>query len=308
MKHYTGLIPAAYTPCRPDGELNVEPIPELARLFVEQQAPAVFVCGSTGECHAFTREERMRTAEAWRAAAPPELDVMVHVGTNCQRDGIALAAHAKEIGAAAVAALAPSYHRPATVADLVAFMQPIAAAAAPLPFYYYDIPQMTGVALRADEVLRQMAAAISTFAGIKFSGPDLMRLQACLGHENGKYDLLYGSDENLLAALALGVRGAVGSTFNYAAPVYRRVMEAFAYGDLPTARAEQRRSVAHVEVLFEHGVLRTGKAIMALIGIDCGPIRPPFKPVDAAELAMIYHKLLSHQEIFSRPLRLPAGH
>jgi N-acetylneuraminate lyase len=306
MKHYTGLIPAAYTPCRADGELNVDPIPALARLYAEQQAPAVFVCGTTGECHSFTREERMRTAEAWLAAAKGT-DVIVHVGTNCQRDAIALAAHAREIGAAAVSALAPSYHRPATVADLVAFLRPIAAAAAPLPFYYYDIPQMTGVALPADRVLRECAAAIPTFAGIKFSSPDLMRLQACLGFEHGRYDLLYGSDENLLAALALGVRGGVGSTYNYAAPVDHRVIDAFARGDLDTARAEQRKSVAHVEVLFEHGTLRAGKAIMSLLGIDCGPIRPPFRPVDAQELRAIHDKLLSHAEIFSRPLSLPAG-
>ncbi|HEY2585651.1 MAG TPA: dihydrodipicolinate synthase family protein [Tepidisphaeraceae bacterium] len=306
MKHYTGLIPAAYTPCRADGELNLEPIPELARLYAEQRAPAVFVCGSTGECHSFTREERMRTAEAWLAAAAG-MDVIVHVGTNCQRDAIALAQHAKAIGAAAVAALAPSYHRPATVADLVEFMRPVAAAAAPLPFYFYDIPQMTGVALPADRVLRQCAAVIPTSAGIKFSGPDLMRLQACLGIENGRYDLLYGSDENLLAALALGVRGAVGSTFNYAAPVYHRVVDAFSRGDLAAARAEQRKSVAHVEVLFEHGVLRTGKAIMSLIGIDCGPIRPPFRPVEAEDLRAIYDKLSPHGEIFARQLRLPSG-
>lgn len=307
MKHYTGLIPAAYTPCRADGELNPDPIPALARLYAEQRVPAVFVCGSTGECHSFTREERMRTAEAWLAAAAGGMDLIVHVGTNCQRDAIALAAHAKAIGAAAVAALAPSYHRPATVADLVEFMRPVAAAAAPLPFYFYDIPQMTNVALPADHVLRQCAAAIPTFAGIKFSGPDLMRLQACLGFEQGRYDLLYGSDENLLAALALGVRGAVGSTFNYAAPVYHRVLDAFARGDLPIARIEQRKSVAHVEVLFEHGVLRAGKAIMSLLGIDCGPVRPPFRPVEAEELRAIHDKLAPHAEIFARPLRVSEG-
>jgi N-acetylneuraminate lyase len=306
MKHYTGLIPAAYTPCRTDGELNLDPIPALSRLYAEQHAPAVFVCGSTGECHSFTREERMRTAEAWLAAAGG-LDVIVHVGTNCQRDAIALAAHAREIGAAAVAALAPSYYRPATVADLVAFLRPIAAAAAPLPFYFYDIPQMTGVALPADRVLRECAATMPSFAGIKFSGPDLMRLQACLAFDDGRFDLLYGSDENLLAALSLGVRGGVGSTFNYAAPVYRRVIDAFACGDLNAARAEQRKSVAHVEVLLEHGVLRAGKAVMSLLGIDCGPVRPPFRPVDASELRAIHDKLVRHAEIFSRPLSLPVG-
>jgi N-acetylneuraminate lyase len=304
MKHYVGLIPAAYTPCRANGDLHLDPIPAMAALFAKQAMPAVFICGSTGEGHSFTVAERMQTAEAWRRSAPATLDVIVHVGHNCQRDSIALASHARECGAAAVATMAPSYFKPATVGDVVGFVRPIAAAAGDLPFYYYDIPSMTGVSFRGDLVLREAARAIPNFAGLKYTTPDLMRLQSCLAYDGGKYDILYGSDEIHLAALAFGVRGAVGSTYNYAAPVYQRVREAFARNDLETARAEQRKSVELVEILFEHGVMRAGKAIMSLLGIDCGPIRPPLKTVERDELKAIYEKLRG-LDVFPAALRMP---
>src|SRR5687767_10773418 len=114
MLHYTGLIPAAYTPFAPDGALDLGPVADLAALFAGQRLPAAFVCGTTGESHSLTVAERKAVAERWRAVAPAGLDVIVHVGHNCQRDAADLAAHARDIGAAAVAALAPSYFRPAS--------------------------------------------------------------------------------------------------------------------------------------------------------------------------------------------------
>ncbi len=42
---------------------------------------------------------------------------------------------------------APSFFKPSTIQDLVEFCAPVAAEADPLPFYYYDIPGMTGVRL-----------------------------------------------------------------------------------------------------------------------------------------------------------------
>ena len=116
---------------------------------------------------------------------------------------------------------------------------------------------------------------------------------------------LFGNDELLLAGLALGTRGAVGSTYNYAAPVYRRVIEAFRAGDLDTARTEQHRAVQLVQVLCEFGVLRTGKAIMAMLGVDCGPPRTPLRPLSEPELQTVF-QTLRDLEVCSRPLTAPA--
>lgn len=95
--------------------------------------------------------------------------------------------------------------------------------------------------------------------------------------ENERFNLLFGCDEMLLAALALGLKGAVGSTYNYAAPLYHRLLAAFEKGDLAGARALQLKSVEMVGVLQRYGVLAAGKAVMSFRGVQCGPVRPPLR-------------------------------
>src|SRR5204863_6090728 len=134
-----------------------------------------------------------------------------HVGANCLADARALAAQAEELRAAAVAAVAPGYFKPRTPAALAECCAAIAAAAPDTPFYYYDIPSMTGVTLPVVEGVRAVAERVPTFAGVKFSNPDLTAFQRLLRLDGGRFGVLWGTDEYLLAALALGAEGAVGS-------------------------------------------------------------------------------------------------
>ena len=95
----------------------------------------------------------------------------------------------------------------------------------------------------------------------------------------GKDALLFGRDEILLAGLGFGAAGAVGSTYNFAAPLYLGLMRAFAAGDLETARREQARAREFIGVLHRHGGLVAGKAAMKFIGLDCGSVRLPLRTV-----------------------------
>ena len=54
-------------------------------------------------------EERRRIAEAFVAARPDGFQVAIHAGAQTTADTIALAAHAQETGADAVAVIAPPY-------------------------------------------------------------------------------------------------------------------------------------------------------------------------------------------------------
>jgi N-acetylneuraminate lyase len=82
-------------------------------------------------------------------------------------------------------------------------------------------------------------------------------------------------DEYLLAAAALGAAGAVGSSYNFAAPVYHRLMAALARGDLATAREEQYRSVRLITVLAGYGYMAAAKEVMGRLGVPVGPPRLP---------------------------------
>jgi N-acetylneuraminate lyase len=203
---------------------------------------------------------------------------------------VALAAHAKHVKADAIAALPPFFFKPARPQHLIQFLRPIAAAADPLPFYFYHIPSMTGVHLTMSELL-QFAPQIPNFRGIKFTHNDLMDFQVCQKATGGQYEIAWGFDEMLLGALAVGATSAVGSTYNYAAPNYIRMIAAHEAGDVETARQCAARSVDIVSILLKHGGLRTGKAIMAMTGIDCGPPRSPVLPLDADEITAVRRAL-----------------
>jgi N-acetylneuraminate lyase len=289
----TGLIPAVHTPLHPDGSLHVELVERQAERFLRQHLSGVFVAGTTGECHSLSVDERLQLAQRWvDVASGTPLRVLVHVGHNCLPDAVELARHAAEIGADGVAAMAPSYFRPASVGDLLDFCAPVADAAGELPFYYYDIPGMTGVHFPSVEVLRQGASRMSNLRGVKFSNPDIRQMQACVEFEDGRFDVLFGSDEALLAGLTLGAQGAVGSTYNFAAPLYQRLMAAFDQGDLREARRLQWNSVRLVDTLARFGFMAASKWTMSLLGLDCGPVRPPLRALTPDQQQQLRSELL----------------
>lgn len=242
-----------------------------------------FICGTTGEGYSLTTEERKRVVEAWRAACPASLKLVVHVGHLSLGESCDLARHAQDVGADAIATIAPSFFKPASTAELVTWCRGVAAAAQRLPFYYYHMPSMTGVRISVVDFLRNLDGQIPTLAGVKFTDEDLMDYGSASSLENGRYAMLFGRDEILLAGLSLGLAGAVGSTYNYAAPMYLRLMRAFAAGDLKTAQKEQARAREFITIINRHGGLAAGKAVMKLIGLDCGPVRLPLRQTTRVE-------------------------
>ena len=110
-----------------------------------------------------------------------------------------------------------------------------------------------------------------------------MDFLACSQFENKKFDMLWGRDECMLSALVTGAQGAVGSTFNYAAPIYHELIDAFKKGDLESAQALQQTSIEMINLLGKYGGIATGKAYMKLVGIDCGNFRLPVKNMSELE-------------------------
>jgi N-acetylneuraminate lyase len=275
MEKTIGLVAAPFAPMRADGELDLAVIPAYAEKLRRDGVRGVFVNGTTGEGLSLTSAERKAVTEAWRAHAG-SMKLFAHVGHTSVLAAGELATHAERIGVDAIAAIAPCFFKPA-LPELAAFCAAVAKRAPGTPFYFYHMPSMSGVAVSALSFLRSAAPAIPTLAGVKFTCEDLMDYQQCVAEQGGRFDMLFGRDEILLSALAVGARGAVGSTYNYAAPLYRRIVDAFARGDLAEARRRQARAQALVRILIDSGNgVVCGKAMMPLLsGIDCGPCRLP---------------------------------
>lgn len=293
FQHLTGLIAAPYTPMNADGSLKLDVIEHYAKFLHRNGLKGAFICGTTGESMSMSVSERMAVAKRWVEAAPPDLRIIVHVGHNALPDGRALAAHAQEIGAYAIAAIAPSFFKPATIADLVNFCAGIAAAAPALPFYYYHMPAMSGVDYAMADFLESARTRISNLAGIKFTHENLMDFASCLQAGGGRFDILFGRDEILLGALALGARGAVGSTYNYSASLYRNLMKAYENNDLAKARLLQQKSIAIISLLLRCGApfISASKAVMQMLGVECGQTRAPIGQITTAQRRKLQNAL-----------------
>lgn len=277
-----GLVAATHTPFHADGSLNLSVVEKQAAHLQNTGVSHAFIGGTTGECSSLMLEERRALAVRWfEVTRDSALKVIVHVGSNCLADSRILTAQAQELGAVAVSAFAPCYFKPNSVATLVDSMAQIASAAPELPFYYYEIPTMTGIALSPSEFLAQAANRIPNLAGIKFTSSNLMEYQLCRNSHDGGFDIPFGFDEMMLGALALGATGAVGSSFNFAAPIYNRLITAHQRGDLVAARDEQMRSVRTIQKLAARGYMGAAKAVMKMLGVDVGPPRLPTVALDS---------------------------
>ena len=279
----TGLVPATFTPFHADGSLNLGLVEPLVEHLIRDGVTGLYVCGSTGEGISLTREERMATSAAFVAATRKRIPVVVQVGHNSIAEARLLAAHAQSVGADAISATPPSYFKPPTLTALIDSMAEIAAAAPDLPFYYYHIPGMTGVTPNIAALVRDGQASIPTLVGVKFSHTAVFDMQAALAVEDGRYNLLFGSDEMMLSGLCGGAHGAVGSTYNFAAPLFNRIIAAFTARDMPTAQRLQAHAVEMVNVLVRHGGNAAIKSVMAFLDLDCGPVRLPQVALSTAQ-------------------------
>jgi N-acetylneuraminate lyase len=272
------LIAPPTTPFYADGSLNLEVIPRFAQLLADTSVDGVFVAGSTGEGQSLSTDERMRSAERWiEVAAGTDLEVIIQVGHNSVPDAVALAEHAQRIGADSIAASSPCYFKPARVEELIDFLAPVAAAASELPFYFYEIPPLTHVALPMVDFLEKAKPRIPNLVGLKYSNIDLMQMQQCVRLNGGEFEVLFGADQQLLAGAALGACGAVGSTYNFAAPLYRRMLAAFDRGDHAEARELQAKSVEIVAIMARTCFLAACKVLLTELGIENGPVRAPLR-------------------------------
>lgn len=285
MKHIKGLIAAPFTPFDSVGELNLDLIPTYYSFLKHNNVAGAFICGSTGEGVSLTFDEKVAVMEKWATLTKDDADfslIMFLGGTNI-KECKQLAALAETAGVDAISFTSPFYFKPANVKQLAKCCAEVASAAPDTPFYYYHIPVLTGGNYAMIDLLKEVDTLIPTFAGIKYTHEDFMDFLSCMNFNNRKYAMLWGRDENMLSALVLGSKGAVGSTYNYAAPLYHDLIAAFERGDFEKANALQQKSIDMISLLGKYGGIATGKAYMKLVDLDCGTFRLPVKNMDEVQ-------------------------
>ncbi len=290
MQKLTGLIAAPHTPFDKKGDVNLAVIDQIATLLISQGVKGVYICGTTGEGLNCSVAERKAIAQRWVTAAQGKLSITVHTGALSIVDTLELTEHAETLDVLATSVIAPCFFKPGSVDELVSYCAAVAAASPSKAFYYYH-SGMSGVMFDMEQFLQKAEQAIPNLAGIKFNHVDLYEYQRCLRVCEGKFDMPFGVDEFLPGGLAVGAIGAVGSTYNYAAPLYLDIIEAFNNGEQAQVTALMDKVIGLIRPLVEYGGVAAGKAAMLLHGIDVGDPRLPIRSLSAAEKEDVVAKM-----------------
>ncbi len=281
IQKYEGLVAAPFTPMDKDGNINYDMIKPYYDFLEKNGVIGAFINGSTGEGASLTQKEKQLQAEKWAGClrSGGRVRVINLVGGTSYSECIENAVFSSEIGISAIAVLAPYYFKPVDADHLVDFVARIGESVPQMPVYFYHIPSLTGVYMPMLSFLEKITSRLPNFTGIKYTHEDFVDFLSCLNFRNGAFDLLWGKDECLLPALSLGCKGGVGSTYNYAAPLYHDLIRAFNEGYLAEARRLQQISINMIGVFGKYGGIATGKAYMKYTGLDCGAFRSPLRNV-----------------------------
>lgn len=277
MTKLRGAIAAAATPLRDAGLHLDEPgIERLVRFLADGGLDGVLVAGTTGEGVLLGLDERMRLTEAMLAARPDGFLVAVHAGAQSTSDTVALAGHAREQGADAVAVIAPPYF-PLDAEELFGHLRAAASAADPLPFYVYEFAGRSGYAIPI-EVIDRLREASPNLTGLKVSDTPFEKVEPYLVPG---LDVFIGSEPLTLAGIE---RGAVGSVSGLAT-AWPELVAALVHDRDPAAHervSELRRGLAGIPF---HAAL---KAVLVHLGVlQHGDVRPPLRSLTDGERARV---------------------
>ena len=297
-----GIWPALVTPLTASGGVDVAATERLIDYLVAAGVKGLYVCGGTGEGVLLTASTRRDMAQAAISAAAGRVPVMVHVGSVNQEEAVDLARDACKAGADAVSSVPPFYYGYRFGAIKAHYER--LAAASEKPLYLYYVPAST-VSVSPEQLLELVA--IEGVAGFKYTSHDLVYLTTVLTKRGEGTNIVSGPDELLLPCLALGVDGAIGTTYNLMPRLDIDIYESVRAGDLGMAQGLQRRANQVIDALRPYGVIPATKATLGLLGLPVGQASRPLSQLSEDEVTALERDLRAAGffELVDRPACYP---
>ena len=275
---FKGIFPALITPFDKDDNINYEALKLLMERLISQGVKGFYVDGSTGESFLLSFEERKSLIAEAAGINAGRVTLIAQIGCISTKQAIELAKHAEKYGYDAVSSVAPFYYK-FSFEEIRRYYFAIADAVS-IPVIIYNIPAFSGVNLSVE----QMSCFLKDprFIGVKHTSSDYFSLRQFKTAFPDKV-MLNGYDETFLAGLSMGAEGAIGSTYNFMADKFIRILELFRAGKIEEASALQEKADRIIAVLCKYGVIPGVKAILTKTGIPMGPARAPFIDLTDAE-------------------------
>jgi dihydrodipicolinate synthase/N-acetylneuraminate lyase len=274
MDRLRGAIAAAVTPLRDGGRhLDEAAFAPMVRFLADGGVDGLLACGTTGEGVLLSVDERRRVTELFLAARPHGFQVAVHAGAQATADTTALAAHALELAADAVAVIAPPYY-PLDNEELTRHFVEVANACDPLPFYLYEFVGRSGYAIPV-EVIARVRERAPNLRGLKVSDTPFAAVEPYLAFEG--LDVFIGSEPLVLEGMEAGAVGAVSGL----ATAFPEIVAALVHDHAGRAHEQVTALRAGLQGIPFHAALK--EILVGRNVLTTADVRAPLRGLTSAE-------------------------
>jgi dihydrodipicolinate synthase/N-acetylneuraminate lyase len=230
------------------------------------------MAGSTGEGPVLTEEQRDAVARISAEVCKGRARVIMQVGSMTTASAVKAARTARAAGCAAVCCLPPLFFR-TSERSIIDYYRAVADAAGELPFFVYNLPQLTQVEF-LPAMMEKLSREIPTLKGLKHSAPDFSQIRA---FADMGLTCFSGNGAFPLPALTMGAVGTIDAPLCLAPWHYAELFAAWEAGNMKLAQSLQDGVRKFVDLVWMFGapadVCKT--VLSARLGVDCGHSVPP---------------------------------
>jgi N-acetylneuraminate lyase len=270
--HFKGMFPAPPTPIGDDGRVHEKALRALLEDNISHGADGFWMAGTTGEGPILTDEQRDAVARISGEVCKGRVPVIMHVGAISTASAVRAARTARSADCAAVCCLPPFFF-PSSERSRIEHYKAVADAAGDLPFFVYNLPQLSQVET-GPALMEKFMRAIPTLKGLKHSAPNFadIRVFADMG-----LICFSGNGAFPLPALTIGAVGTIDAPLSLAPWHYAELYSAWKSGDMARAQARQDGVRRYVDLVWMYFAMPdVCKVVLSKrLGIDCGRSIPP---------------------------------
>ena len=284
---FGGIYPALITPFDENDRVNTKALADLVERNISEGVDGFYVSGSTGEAFLLDDEERKLVYKTVAEANRGRVRLIAQIGAISTKKAIEFAKYAEACGYDAISSLAPFYYK-FSFEQVKKYYFDIVDAVN-VPMIIYNIPLYSGVSMSLDQIGQFLSD--DRFIGIKHTANDYFALQQFKRVFPDKV-MYNGFDEMFVAGLSMGADGAIGSTYNFMADKYIRILRLFREGKIAEAQEVQFEASNIIAKMVKVGVMEATKEILTQQGIPVGHVRPPFSTLNDEQKAYVRDEIL----------------
>lgn len=274
-----GVYTIFLTPFTPDLKVDHGAATENIDYLINEGVDGIVIAGTYGEYITLEDDERLALVRTAVAASHGRVPIVATTAAGSTAHVARLTAAAQQTGADAAMITPPYGMIEPTDKDVVRHFESIARGT-DLPLLLYNNPNITPSL--APELLARLAD-IDGYVGIKQGATAIGEHAELIALATGRLRIFSGSDQSMVASLALGADGVSSTQSNFIPRIIKETYLAMTRGDLAEARKQFYRWAEFRRFARRHGQPGAAKAAVELLGRRCGPPRPPLGSMDAAQ-------------------------